>query len=70
MNAKEAIDALLIIAPVVFPCNLDTKASPDLRLKNLISAIEDLLEARNIPTNTKMHNKSTSPRKCRVCVLS
>jgi hypothetical protein len=68
MTTDQAIDALLTIVSAIFPYDPGNAEIPEVNLQNLKVAIEDLLEARNIPPETKMNDKRFPPMKCRVYV--
>jgi len=68
MTVEEAIDSLLTIAASVFPYDPDTKETPETNMLNLRSAIEDILERRGIPVDTKMNDKRGPSTKCKVYV--
>jgi hypothetical protein len=70
MTTEEAIDALLTIASAIFPYDPGNAESPEDNLRNLKVAIEDLLEAQNIPPETKMNDKRLPSVKCKVYVSS
>jgi hypothetical protein len=69
MTVEDAIDALLAIAASVFPYDPDTKEAPEMNMLNLKSAIEDILERRGIPVDTKMNDKRGPSTKCKVYVF-
>ena len=68
MTVDEAMKALLTITGVVFVSSVDVEESPELNMKRIKGAIEDMLRARNIQTDTKMYDKRIQGVKCKVCV--
>jgi hypothetical protein len=70
MNLNEAVDALLEVASAVFPEEPQQTINRDSNTKKLKRAVESILEARNIPLNTKMNDPQRPPTKCKVYVFS
>jgi len=70
MNVDEAIDALITVATAVFPEGSQDATDPEANSRNLKDAIEDMLQARNIPVNTKMYERSWPQPRCKVYVYS
>jgi hypothetical protein len=68
MTADQTIDSLLAVASAVFPDESDRKSTPEMNMKNLREAIKDVLEARSIPVETRMNDKTSTQTKCKVCV--
>ena len=66
MNVDEAIDALLSVASAIF--SSDTRGKPDLdtNTKHLKEAVEEILQARGIPLDTKMNDDRSQPVNCKV----
>jgi hypothetical protein len=70
MNVDEAIDALITVATAIFPEGSQGIGDPEANSRNLKDAIEDMLQARKIPVNTKMYERSRPPPRCKVYVYS
>jgi hypothetical protein len=70
MNLNEAIDTLLEVASAVFPEEPQQTIDHDSNTKELRKAVESILDARNIPLNTKMNDPQRPPTKCKVYVFS
>lgn len=68
MNVDEAIEGLVSVASAVFPNNSYQDIDPELNMKNLRAAIEEILQARSIPLETPMHDKQQPPQTCKVYV--
>ena len=66
MNVDEAIDALITVATAVFPEVSQDITDPAANSRNLKDAIEDMLQARNIPINTKMYERDRQQTRCKV----
>ena len=70
MNVDQAVDALLAVASAIFPSDSGGTPNPETNSKNLRGAVEDILQARQIPLDRKMNDKATSPSTaCKVWVL-
>ena len=65
MTASQAIDALCTVALAVFPDRADQTGNAEENTRNLKEAIVGILNARKIPLDSKMNDKSRPP-KCRV----
>jgi hypothetical protein len=70
MNLNEAVDMLLEVASAVFPEEPQQAIDHDTNTKELKKAVEGILDARNIPLNTKMNDPQHPPTKCKVYVFS
>jgi hypothetical protein len=70
MNLNDAIDTLLEVASAVFPEVPQQTIDHDSNTKELRKAVEGILEARNIPLNTKMNDPQRPPTTCKVYVSS
>jgi hypothetical protein len=70
MNFNEAVDALLEVASAVFLKDPQQAVDHDTNTKRLKEAVENVLEARNIPLNAKMNDPKRPPTKCKVYVFS
>jgi hypothetical protein len=70
MNFNEAVDALLEVASAAFPERPQQPIDRDANTKELKKAVENILEARNIPLNAKMNDLKHPPTKCKVYVFS
>jgi hypothetical protein len=70
MNVDEAIDALITVATAIFPEGSQGIGDPEANSRNLKDAIEDMLQARNIPVNTKMYERCQPQPRCKVYVYS
>jgi len=66
MNLNEAVDTLLEVASAVFPEEPQQAIDRDANTKELKNAVEAILEARNIPLDTKMNDPRRPPTKCKV----
>lgn len=65
MRVDDAIDGLISVASAVFPSETQEVVDRETKLDNLKCAIEDLLQAKGIPPNMKMHDKSQPAAKCK-----
>jgi hypothetical protein len=70
MNYNETVDTLLEVASAVFPEEPQQTINSDANTRELKKAVESILEARNIPLNTKMNDPQRPPTKCKVYVSS
>jgi hypothetical protein len=70
MNVDKAIDALITVATAIFPEGSQGITDPGDNSRNLKDSIEDMLQARNIPVNTKMYERSRPQPRCKVYVYS
>jgi hypothetical protein len=70
MNLNETIDALLEVASAVFPEEPPQTIDRDSNTRELRKAVEVILEARNIPLNTKMNDPQSPRTNCKVYVIS
>ena len=70
MNLNEAVDTLLEVASAVFPEEPQQTINRGSNTKKLKDAVEGILEARNIPLDTKMNDPRRPPTKCKVYVIS
>ncbi|KIM29976.1 hypothetical protein M408DRAFT_99729 [Serendipita vermifera MAFF 305830] len=70
MTIDEAIDALLTIASSVFPYDPSANATPEENMETLRAAVESMLEAKGVPTDTKIQDKGQSSTKCKVAIFS
>ena len=52
MSVGQAIEGLLMVAFAVFPGS-DEKNDPEMNMRNLKRAIEELLESNGIPLDTR-----------------
>jgi hypothetical protein len=68
MNVDEAIDALVSVATAVFPYEVPEKCDSETNMKHLKEAVENMLQARQIPHDTKMNDKDGPSVKCKVYV--
>jgi len=66
MTVDQARNALLIVTSTVFPLDPEAEASPEKNTVKLKESIEHMLEASDIPINTKMCDKGLPPPKCKV----
>jgi hypothetical protein len=66
MNVNEAIDALITVATAIFPEGSQEVPDPEPNSKKLKNAIEDMLETRGLPVNTKMYERDSPPTRCKV----
>jgi hypothetical protein len=69
MNLNEAVDTVLEVASAVFLEEPQQTIDRDSNSKELKKAVEGILEARNIPLNTKMNDPQRPPAKCKVYVF-
>jgi hypothetical protein len=69
MNVNEAIDALLEVALSVFPEGSQQTSDPETNSRNLKMSIERLLQARGLPPDTKMVDRSRPSMRCNVYVF-
>jgi hypothetical protein len=69
MNLNDAVDTLLEVASAVFPEVPQRTVDRDTNTNKLRKAVEDVLEARNIPLDTKMNDPQGPPSKCKVYVF-
>jgi hypothetical protein len=70
MNINEAIEALLNVALAVFPEGSQQTANSEANSNKLRVAIEDMLQTRQIPLDTKMNDPSRPQMRCKVFVIS
>jgi hypothetical protein len=70
MNLNETIDTLLEVASAVFPEEPQRTIDRDCNTRELKKAVEGILEARNIPLNTKMNDPQRGSPSCKVYVIS
>jgi hypothetical protein len=70
MNINETIEALLDVAFAVFPEGSQETANSEANSNKLKVAIEDMLQARQIPLDTKMNEPSRPQTGCKVFVTS
>jgi hypothetical protein len=68
MNVNQAIDALIGVALTVFPAGSQKSPDRERNSKNLKSAIEGLLQAREIPLGIKMGDQIGTQKGCKVYV--
>jgi len=68
MNVDEAIDALINVATAVFAEESQDVVDSNSNSKNLKNAIEELLQAREIPVNFKMYEGDRPQARCKVYV--
>jgi hypothetical protein len=66
MSVDEAIDALVTVATAVFPRGSQEEVDPDFNSKNLKNAIEDMLQTREVPVNSKMYEPDRPQTSCKV----
>jgi hypothetical protein len=69
MNINQAIDSLLDVAFAVFPEGSQQALTSETNSSKLKAAIEDILQARQIPLDTKMNEPSRQPTGCKVYVI-
>jgi hypothetical protein len=69
MNINQAIDSLLDVAFAVFPEGSQQASNPETNSNKLKAAIEDILQARQIPLDTKMNEPSRPQTGCKVYVI-
>jgi hypothetical protein len=69
MNISQAIDSLLDVAYTVFPEGSQQTPNPETNSEKLKAAIEDMLQARQIPLDTKMNEQSRQQTRCKVYVI-
>lgn len=70
MNVNETVDTLLEVASAVFPEEPRQTINRNTNTKKLKIAVETILQARNIPLDTKMNDPRRPPTKCKVYVFS
>jgi len=68
MNISQAIDSLLDVAYAVFPEGSQQTPNLEANSEKLKVAIEDMLQARQIPLDTKMNEPSHPQTRCKVYV--
>jgi hypothetical protein len=66
MNVDEAVDALITVATAVFGEGSQGPADPVTNLKHLKEAIEELLQTREIPVDSKMYERDRPQTRCKV----
>jgi hypothetical protein len=66
MNMDEAIDALITVATAVFGDESENAAPPETNSKHLKEAIEEMLQSRKIPVNSKMYERDGPQTRCKV----
>jgi hypothetical protein len=69
MNISQAIDLLLDVAYTVFPEGPQETPNPETNSEKLKAAIEDMLQARQIPLETKMYEPGRPQTACKVYVI-
>ena len=70
MNLNEAVRTLLEVVSAVFLKEPQQAIDRDAKSKQLKEAIENILEARDIPLDTKMNDPERTLTKCKVYVVS
>jgi len=65
MNVEQAIDALLTVASVVFPDDIESKIDPDVNSKNLKQTLEDILQNRGVSLDTLMRDQGRPSTRCK-----
>jgi hypothetical protein len=70
MKINEAIEALLDVALAVFPEGSQQTANSEANSNKLKVAIKDILQARQIPLDTKINEPSRPRIRCKVFVIS
>jgi hypothetical protein len=66
MNVNDAIDALLAVATAIFSEGSQEVPDPEINSKKLKGAIEDMLQTRGLPLNTKMYDRNSPQTGCKV----
>jgi hypothetical protein len=66
MNLNDAIDALIAVATAIFPEGSQEVPAPETNSKMLKDAIEDMLQTRGLPVNTKMYDRNSPQTGCKV----
>jgi hypothetical protein len=69
MNVNEAIDSLLDVAFAVFPEESQQTSNLETNSEKLKVALEGMLQAREIPLDTKMNEPSRAQTGCKVYVI-
>jgi hypothetical protein len=69
MTVNEAIDALQAVVSAVFPDGLQRAPDRKENSRRLKEAIEDILQAKQIPLSTKMYEKTQPQMRCKVYVI-
>lgn len=69
MNISQAIDSLLDVAFAVFPEGSQQASSSETNSNKLKEAIEDILQTRQIPLDTKMNEPDRPRIGCKVYVI-
>jgi len=68
MNVEDAINAVITVAKAVFPEGSHDRDEQETNSKIIREAIEDLLQTRGIPLDTKLYEKDRPPGRCKVFV--
>jgi hypothetical protein len=66
MNVDEAVDALITVATTVFGEDSQDPVDPVTNSKHLKEAIEELLQTREIPVDSKMYERDRPQTRCKV----
>ena len=66
MNVDQAVNALFDVISAVFPENPQETSTPETNSRKLKKAIEDMLQAREVPLSTKMRDPNRPQPQCKV----
>jgi hypothetical protein len=66
MNVNDAIDALIAVTTAIFPEGSQEVPDPETNSRKLKDAIEDMLQTRGLPINTKMYERNGPQTGCKV----
>ena len=69
MNVDQALDAILTIVSAVFPYDPEAEITAETNTRNLVAAVEDMLQAIGVPLDTRLHDKRLANPKCKVYVF-
>jgi hypothetical protein len=70
MTVDEAIEALITVATAVFAGDSQDVVDQESNSENLKNAIEEVIQIRELPVNTKMYERDRPQTRCKVYVYS